>query len=600
MARHARRTRFATPTVLLVLFAAVAWFAATRRSDLPVRTGSTVERSTAASREQAPPPTAYASVASRSESGTIVGRVTVRGSGDPLAGATVQLMPRGQPDATPTATASTAATGEFQLEGIPLGDFDVIAAARGFSPPYRAPIAVVRPGAATPVRIAMGSAIPVAGRVVDTSGQPVAGATVVIGRYPGSERHTDTNLGGRFEIDLVEDHSTLWVWHPGHRVEWKTWIELLDARGQLLEITLSDESALAGRAVDARGEPLVGLQIDATADSHEDSSGAFASRPAHFGEFTDADGSFRFRSLYAGRYVLTYTDPARHETRTFGPFVLADGERRSDLVLQANGVAPRRDRFITGRVVDSRGAGVAGARVWVFNLKEPSTDALCDRDGRFRVGPLVAGAYEVSVGALHVLDTNVVGVEAGDDVTLTLARAGTLTGRLVDADTNEPIALLESAKGTSSTSPNGSFVIDLPSDADERAVEIGAPGYLRATLGPFRKVVEVSLDVGVVRLRMAGGVEGRLVDERGQPVMDATLFIDRIDQNQRLRGVTTNPDLGGGFDFGALEPGEWCVRLSDLGYAPDCRSGVPVSLGPGEAVHRLLIRRESDRLVRDR
>lgn len=219
-----------------------------------------------------------------------------------------------------------------------------------------------------------------------------------------------------------------------------------DADGPVpVELVLPRAGSLAGRVLDARGEPVAGAGF-ALGPIDEEGGGDDRSRLRRLIEvpLTAADGSFEIGALAAGRWSLK-AGAAGHLASEPVIVDVLPGERLSGLELRLGRGEPLR-----GRVLDPAGAPAAGATV---KLRVPEgsrgryappgvPEAVTDPAGRFELAALVPGE-EVTVHAERDGDRSPPRVvRPGEEVELRLvALAGlegsvTLDGAPVEARVN--------------------------------------------------------------------------------------------------------------------------------------------------------------------
>lgn len=204
---------------------------------------------------------------------------------------------------------------------------------------------------------------------------------------------------------------------------------------------------------------------------------------------------------------------------------------------------------LAGRVVDERGAAIAGARIAAFPKRrsEQPFVASSEHDGRFVLQHLTAGEYDVRVEARGYQEHQQSGVVAGrDDLDVALVANGSARIRVLTrsgaavrdfhvalrrflpengdrlafvADVPEQRARLEGAEDfvTIVGVPSGTFVAQI--DAEGYATTFSAPFELDAT----RRTRDVDVVVSA-----GATLFGTVLDEAGRPLADAT--------------VTTEPD----------------------------------------------------------
>ena len=294
-------------------------------------------------------------------------------------------------------------------------------------------------------RVAVGMAPPelalrqrartVRGTVVDTAGRPIAGATVCYGLTdpqlvqgsretmtpPGLVTRSDTSGSFVFE-ECERRRDTLHVRAPGYAYETIADVTSGDAAStDELEVVLSLAAIVEGRATDAQGAPLAGVQI---------AYGRYADLGSGL-VWTDADGCFRLDSAPLGAIELSA------HLRDVGS-ARATVEGRPGETVRWDPVIPR-EAAITGLVVDERGAPRAGLVVEaispVGHVREPRA-AYADSEGRFRIIDLVDLPYRIEIKTMdlgqveHVVDGIRVGeaplrLEVGDAMLPSAVVSGT-------------------------------------------------------------------------------------------------------------------------------------------------------------------------------
>ncbi|MGN6109319.1 MAG: sigma-70 family RNA polymerase sigma factor [Kofleriaceae bacterium] len=301
----------------------------------------------------------------------IAGRV-VDEQHQPVAGAMVSVL-GAQQDLSAT---QSGPDGEFMLEGLRPGTFDVLATAG------------TRVAAPRPVRVAFGSTeridlvlvesrAALDGRVLDEQQQPIAGARVEL-RGPIS-RVAHTGADGRFSIGgLVADEYRIAASAEGRVrttvrriIDGQTSVELVVPRGAMI----------AGVVRTAAGEPVAGASVGSTAVTLED---------PRLDVQTDEQGRFSLGPLPAGQVRLMAHHPSHGATEALRVEIAGRAQAPVELVFGAAA-------SIEGVVRYDDGAPARGARLSIAPLDFPAQwTAIADDLGRFSVGALPSGQYSVS------------------------------------------------------------------------------------------------------------------------------------------------------------------------------------------------------------
>ncbi len=256
---------------------------------------------------------------------------------------------------------------------------------------------------------------------------------------------------------------------------------------------------------------------------------------------TEEDGSFHLDAFRDGSYefVVRADDYPTYQQRVkFAGETIDAG----DIVLES--AYP-----ITGRVLDEGGRSVAGAKVRAVGAeireggarggpggappanKGRTDEDVTDDDGRFRLARLEAGAYSLSIDAAGFvrLTTN---VEADDGpVTLTLRVGTTIAGRVVDSETQEPVA---GARVKKSWEARNAFESDDDGRFELSGVDLGNAPDARVQLivehdeyaREFCNLQRSELEDLVIRLKARKGIEGVVRDDRGETVRGARVSIE--------------------------------------------------------------------------
>jgi RNA polymerase sigma-70 factor (ECF subfamily) len=289
-----------------------------------------------------------------------------------------------------------------------------------------------------------------------------------------------------------------------------------------VEVVLPRPLAIAGRVVGEDGAGIAGASV------------GLDTKDRGFGDLVTAtvtaeDGAFVVRGLGPGQYIVT----ARADGFANGEVVAAAGSQ--DVVLQLE-----KARSIGGAVVDAvTGEPVAGVKVSANHAIQVGRIALyrsatTDAAGRFEIGPLASGLYNVWFGAEYEssnwVGCELDGVRAGDhDVKVALTRGAAIDGRVTDG-AGDPVAggLVAAYGPLAGTTPglrvrlvriqrDGTFVLPgLAAGAyDVEATPTGADG---AELSPVRaRNVPAGTHDVVLESRPSLVIEGRFLDDDGKP-----------------------------------------------------------------------------------
>lgn len=364
------------------------------------------------------------------QGGTVFGRVVAAESGEMLPH-TKLVFDNGR-------TGVADGEGNFEVQGISFGEHSVVGLAPGMAH-SRADFNNAGQ-ARCEVLLEMHRGYTVRGTVTDEAGNPVEGATVR-DHYSGSifhcyMRRCVTDARGRYELSGYSRSRDLWslgVEHPDFASQSKHSIPPPpEGEDGVVDFVLTSGWAVAGRVLDGQGNPVAGAKV----------SYNLSECYVHYASTeTDRDGRFWLDKLASDReeYILV-------QGAGYAPaYQKAVPGRGEDVPQLEFTVEP--EHTAAGRVVDRDGNPVEG-----FTLRaQMSVPGHCgsnyigrtyttDADGRFEIKGLpgvgvTVDAYGVGYSAIrdHPLALD------GAENTLAVDPPGVIRGRVVDADTGEPV-----------------------------------------------------------------------------------------------------------------------------------------------------------------
>ncbi len=517
----------------------------------------------------------------------VEGTVVARGTGTPVEGADVGVYGPFRPRTSAMTTgAKTDARGRYRYR-LPSGEtyFYAMGPPKGFTrlpndgssrtvtipdgvPSYEVP----------PIEIA--PAVTVRGRVLDASGTPIAGATVVgmcqgsvCRPFPGAETITDSH--GEFRLPPALDNTVaigaaarLLVRLRGGAEHEAAVLPTRDG-AVVVKLPIAGETLggvegphdvspneLAGVVVDVEGKPIEGAEVD-----------AWTWYPGHETK-TDAKGAFRIRGLEKDRKVEVVI---RRPGYTPQLFLTQPTGAPGWVIVLGN------KTYFEGRVTGPDGKPVAGAllrancgpkRADGVMITEIWTEAKTDNDGRYRMYAQ-ADIYDIQVrvagiGGARLPDTSL-GADEAKRLDVRLEPGVTFRAKVVDSLTGEPVPGVRlwhwQHPGVEGRS-NKDGVIEvagmLPGRFD---FMVDAVGYTRwwsqeaasewsrrkkdETRGGWQRNFdhvdfELSPGMSPVTITVERGVTvtGRVVDPDGTPVAGATVAPARTGTGNSLTGDT--------------------------------------------------------------
>jgi hypothetical protein len=288
-----------------------------------------------------------------------------------------------------------------------------------------------------------------------------------------------------------------------------------------VDVELERGRELRGRVIDGSGRPVPQAEIMPR--------GGLVS--VYTFVTTDEEGAFTLTGVADGdqTIVATLSRPRRREVRARA-IVINGSAPPVDLDFNA-GIAVR------GKVTQ-QGKPVQGNISFYPTKRDPSSNMMpgsseIGPDGSYEVRLPAAGEYGVTVNRMNsrgaTLNVPRVNV-AGDMVHDIELRGATVSGRVFDAATGEPVAnaSVMLLPGSDMPARGGRFTFDLVADGDYR-IRAQAPGYA-PTLRAFSVAngmppaeIDLGLSRGVeVLFRVVDALTGELVNAMGFTVMDAS------------------------------------------------------------------------------
>jgi protocatechuate 3,4-dioxygenase beta subunit len=402
------------------------------------------------------------------------------------------------------------------------------------------------------------------GRVVDSEGHPLAGVEIwrpkegpdlcppnVLAAVSGPDGSFTVPFDGLFPLSACPPG-----WLPDES-------PAKEEEPEGFQIRLRPATRIAGRVVDARGEPVEGVQVRAYLAGSNTGCAVYVDAacpgPAdsRTGD-TDADGRFAFESLEPGWYEVELSDDSSLVERRLGEAGQSAGEIAFVL---SERLVP-----LEGRVVDADGVPVVGARVSVSGNR-PDAEARTGTHGDYRFPRVLPGRQRLEVRhadfGLAVEMVEVAGPRTRFDVRT--PRATIVQGRILGRD------------GSSVAAP--SLRVD-----DEPPVEVDAEGRFRFSLAPGeheiraeapdrapdeRRVMAadtagdpIDLDLELGR---PGAIAGRIADLAERQFVSLGLQDDFRESSAEAResSAEARADEQGRFQLTGVAAGAWTLIATD-------------------------------------
>ncbi len=297
---------------------------------------------------------------------SISGKVTHVDTANPIAGVVIS-------DGTHTAT--TDASGNYTLSGLPAGSYTLSAAMSGytFTTTFANPVVITSasqsgknflgtPGA--------GSGYSISGRITDNTLNPIAGVTVSDGT-----RSALTDSSGMYTISNVPYGSFILVpSKDGYSFSPASMGVAVppSASGRDFKATINPPYTISGRITDTSGNPVANVTIT-------DGNGRSTS--------TDANGNYTMTGLGAGTFTLT---PSKSGF-TFTPTTIV-GSVPPNAINKDFTALPSPTYTVSGRVADQYGNAIAGVTV----MDKDGRSALSDDGGNYTISGIPQGGYTIT------------------------------------------------------------------------------------------------------------------------------------------------------------------------------------------------------------
>lgn len=511
----------------------------------------------------------------------------------PVAGAEVSL--RVPMRAEEPMTAMTDAKGNYSLNGVVPGSYEIVAYRPGYAigqvtVSLKENERVLKILTATPLAR-------VTGTVVDDQKRPIAAARVttqmvsrgeggplgmMMGRLPSAAASApDGSFSIRAEGDTDIELQAVKKGLPNARSS-----KLRLAPGERksgVVITIPSGIAVTGRVVDKNGKPVAGATVVA-AESQGGGPANFARRIAmNIGRGardddqvkTAKDGTFSTR-VKEGAYDFAFKADG-YGTKSLRA-VQIHGEPKPLEVTLEPGVE------IAGRITRG-GVGVEGVRIDLIAEGGMAGNQLTAPDGSFRISDLGPGQYMLNAMKQDEFIQQIRPVTApSSDVNIDIPAGARISGKVVDKSTKQPVTAFDAGVTTPRggggmmfvlpgsmrrfTSDDGSFVLEnVP--PGQTQVTVNAPGYTTARLPNIN--VESGKDIADLEVDMDRGVRvtGHVTGPDGSALSGVAVRLDMTGGRMINFSAMQNQavtDANGDYTLEAIEPGDKTLVFSRSGY----------------------------------
>jgi len=414
-------------------------------------------------------------------------------------------------DAPPLSRTSTDAAGRYTLRVEELGEYRVEASRDSYQKQTSEPF-VVGDASVSGMDLVLPPALWIAGTVVDELGVPCAEIEVSAEGKGGAT--TDEN--GAFLLDGLDDRDyALSLSGEGWTLAGEG-PHTYPAGSEGVELVARRPGQVLGRITDATtGLPVPVFSLNTRRQQKGNGFGFFMLGGMGGTEYRDPDGQFLLERA-AGEYTLTvrsegYVDSDQTEVEVFSA-----RETLVDIQLTPAG-------SIIGRVLDSRGDPIVGARVSAVRLREDGTEEPPRRNS----GGL--GIEGISIA---------INTDGGSSDGIVLTAGGPFGG-------GDPI-----------TDDEGRFRVVGLEDGDYK-VTIRSSAYRERSEAPIAVETGRASDAGDLELERGSAVSGAVLPPSGRSLLWGNIVITGADGTEKSSQV--GPD--GSYTIGGLASGEYTARL---------------------------------------
>ena len=300
-------------------------------------------------------------------------------------------------------------------------------------------------------------------------------------------------------------------------------------RGGDFTFRLGASRPMLGRVVDANGKPVLGATVG-LGDDRVASNSLPAAK-------VDSDGTFMIGVKPDAQVTLTFT------AKGFAPELIRVANTE-ELGMLNQVMQPAKK--LSGTVVGPDGKPVPGARVYVDTWRGARTinrSLTADAAGKFNWNDAPADAVLVDAMAPGYAANRRVSIAPDQSNVITLRQPVKFSGKIVDAETKQPIANATPVVGllfngqdrapyferdrqgreVVRVAADGTFTMSFDEPYDGRIIRIEADGYAPVD---SPKVTMTDGDQSFTyEMKRAAGIAGTVVDPAGQPVPNAVVLL---------------------------------------------------------------------------
>ncbi|MCI0612642.1 carboxypeptidase regulatory-like domain-containing protein [bacterium] len=415
-----------------------------------------------------------------------------------------------------------------------------------------------------PFTITLQPASRVSGIVVDSSGQPVAEASLQLLKRTvrgtrtinSNEQSTTSKNDGTFEfVDIPPEHYVLAVRASGWQDFEMEGIELAQGKDvDDLRVTLLPEAFVEGTVMMSDGQPAIGANVKTASEETR------RYRPGTSQAWTDGSGNYILHGLKQGKAMLEATH--KEAPRQVKDIELKPGSNRLDFQLES-GYA------VSGRVQDESGAGLSNVSIRIYVPSVYGLTANSADDGMFLFKSVPNGEHEVEVTKEGYTVTEKIKFQVNnapvENFTITMKKGAVIQGQILGLPP-EKLSLVyvegysEGADSWITTKPDyqSGYVLRgvVPGQWSVTASVTGSGASVTKNVTVEQNMSDVHLDLEF----SPGLVLDGIVLSDDSPVSNATVVATGKETNSYTYSTTRGD---GTFHIEGLTKGAYKIRVSN-------------------------------------
>jgi len=414
-----------------------------------------------------------------------------------------------------------------------------------------------------PLTITLQAASRISGIVVDSSGQPVAEASVQLLKrnvratrtFNSTEQSTTSKNDGMFEfVDIPPEHYVLAVHAPGWQDFEMEGIELAQGKDvNDLRVTLLPEAYVEGTVTMSDGQPAIGANVKMANEERR-------YRPGVSQSWTDGSGNYVLHGMKQGKAMIEATH--KEAPRQVKDIDLKPGSNRLDFQLES-GYA------VSGRVQDESGAGLSNVSIRIYVPNIFGLTATSAEDGTFSFKSVPNGEHGLDVTKEGYAVSEEIKLQVNnapvENFTITMKKGAVIQGQILGLPP-EKLSLVY-VEGYSESIRD--FVTTKPDYQSEYVLRGVVPGQWNVTASVSGSGAAVSKNVTVEQnmsdvhldLEFSKGLvlDGMVLSD-DSPVSNATIVASGKETSSYTYS-TTHGD--GTFHIEGLSKGKYNLRVSN-------------------------------------